>query len=78
MGTNTLVLFDANELILNVGQSVNTMWGFGICLAQCGQLQVYTRLTNFNKLNFDELITLMVLTIQTHEKSTNKTHIVTK
>jgi hypothetical protein len=69
---NTFKLSNANELELSVGQSVDqnvfiTMWAI---------LGLFKTLTNFSLLKFDELVTLMVPTIQTYAQSIGEVHIV--
>jgi hypothetical protein len=79
VNVNTLELFNANELKQSVKQLVNQVvhaWDMFITMSTIlGNL--FKTLTNFNLSKFDELVTLMVPTIQAHVKSIKEGHIVT-
>jgi len=64
VSVNTLTLFNANELKLIIGQSVN--WDMGVldvCGTMWATLGLSKTLTNFSLPKFDELVALVVLTV---------------
>ncbi len=74
---NIHYLFNPNEFKLGVGQSVDHTIGVWDVLATMWTTpSLFKTLTNFTLQKFEELVALVVPTIDTHVQSTNDAHIV--